>query len=92
MIRSFRHKGRQGFYEEDSAKGLSAGLVPKIGRILALLDVATQPEAMNLPGYRLHPLKGNLAGVWSVTVNRNWRIIFRLEGGDAWEVDLLDFH
>jgi proteic killer suppression protein len=60
--------------------------------ILARLDEADTPQAMNLPGYRLHPLKGDLQGLWSVTVRANWRIIFRFEGGDAFDVELIDYH
>jgi proteic killer suppression protein len=64
----------------------------KIERILARLDQAASPNDMGLPGYRLHPLRGRLAGYWSVTVSGNWRIIFRFEEGDATDVDLVDYH
>jgi proteic killer suppression protein len=60
--------------------------------ILARLDRAETPQAMSLPGYRLHPLKGNLGGFWSVTVRANWRIIFRFEGSDAFDVEMVDHH
>jgi proteic killer suppression protein len=60
--------------------------------ILARLDDADTPQAMNLPGYRLHPLKGDLKGLWSVTVRANWRIIFRFEENDALAVELIDYH
>ena len=73
-------------------RGLNAQHVEKIGRILARLDRAKAPGDMALPGYRLHPLRGNLAGFWSVTVQANWRIIFRFEGTDATDVDLVDYH
>jgi hypothetical protein len=56
------------------------------------LDVATRPEQLDLPGFRLHELKGELAGYWSITVRANWRIIFRFEEGDATDVDLVDYH
>jgi len=59
---------------------------------MARLDRAIRPDDMSLPGFRLHPLKGNLAGFWSVTVSANLRIIFRFEGGDATDVDLVDYH
>ena len=58
----------------------------------ARLNASTSPEDMNLPGLRLHPLKGNLEGFWSVTVQANWRIIFRFEAGHAIDVDYLDYH
>lgn len=92
MIQSFRHKGLKRLYEKAIVKGLSAEMVPKIERILARLDVATRPEMMNLPGLGLHPLKGNLKGFWSVWVTGNWRIIFRFDGGQVFDVDLVDYH
>lgn len=92
MIRSFSHKGLSRLYEKGSAKGISASLVPTVSRVLARLDVATGPEQMNLPGWRLHPLKGELKGFWAVWVSANWRIIFRFRGTDAADVDLIDYH
>lgn len=77
MIQSFRHKGLQRLYEKADRKGLSADMVPKIERIVARLDIAAIPDMMNLPGLKLHPLKGELKGFWSVWVTGNWRIIFR---------------
>ncbi len=64
----------------------------KIARMLARLDVATRPQELNVPDFRLHPLKGDLAGYWSITVSANWRIIFLFEKGDATDVDLVDYH
>jgi proteic killer suppression protein len=64
----------------------------KIARMLARLDQATRPEQLDVPGFRLHPLRGELAGYWSITVRANWRIIFRFEQGDAIDVDLVDYH
>jgi proteic killer suppression protein len=92
LIRSFRHKGLKRLYEQANGRGLSAELVPKVERILARLDVATGPEMMSLPGYRLHPLKGDLKGYWAVWVTGNWRIVFRLDGGQVLDVDLVDYH
>ena len=60
--------------------------------MLTALDDAVTPQELNLPGYRLHPLKGNLKGFWSVTVRANWRIIFRFDGTDALDVELIDYH
>ena len=60
--------------------------------MLAHLDRAEKPGDLDLPGYRLHPLKGSLKGFWSVTISGNWRIIFRIENGDALDVDLVDYH
>jgi proteic killer suppression protein len=67
-------------------------LLDTVEDILARLDEAETPQAMNLPGYRLHQLKGGLKGFWSVTVRANWRIIFRLEAADAFDVELTDYH
>jgi proteic killer suppression protein len=92
VIRSFRHKGLAGLFERGSTKGVSAALVPRISRILARLDVARLPEHLNLPGWRLHPLKGDLRGFWSVSVSANLRIVFRFHDGDACDVDLVDYH
>jgi proteic killer suppression protein len=92
MIRRLRHRGLKRLYEQDDTRGLNAGHLERILRILARLDQASKPEHMDLPGYRLHPLKGEYSGFWSVTVQANWRIIFRFEDGDVTDVDLLDYH
>ena len=93
MIQSFRHAGLKRFYERDDRRRLHAEHVPKIARVLAQLDIATGPDDMDLPGFHLHPLTGNLAGFWSVTVRANWRIIFRFdEHGDTTDVDYVDYH
>jgi toxin HigB-1 len=92
LIRRIRHRGLKRLYEDDDPRGLNRNHVEKIGRILARLDRASRPDQMDLPGWRLHPLKGDLAGFWSVTVTANWRIIFRFEAGDATDVDYLDYH
>lgn len=92
MIRRFRHRGLKQLYANDDRRGLSAEHVAKITRILAFLDRAKRPQDMNLPGFRLHPLRGKLAGYWSVTVSANWRIVFRFEDGDVTEVDPIDYH
>ncbi len=92
MIRSFRHKALRRLFEEDDRAKLSARDVDKIARILARLSVARVPVDMDAPGFTLHPLRGDLKGFWAVTVRANWRIIFRFEGGDAFDVDLVDYH
>jgi toxin HigB-1 len=79
-------------YEDDDRRELNPQYVNKIARMLARLDVATRPEQLDIPGFRLHTLKGELAGYWSITVRANWRIIFRFEEGDATDVDLVDYH
>jgi proteic killer suppression protein len=67
-------------------------MLAKIENILAMLDRADTPEKMDLPGFRLHPLKADLRGFWAVTVRTNWRIIWRFEGADAVDADLIDYH
>jgi proteic killer suppression protein len=92
MIQSFRHRGLRRLYEADSRRYLRADQVNKIERILARLDEADEVNNMDLPGFRLHPLRGDMAGFWAVTVQANWRIIFRFEAGHAYDVDLVDYH
>ena len=92
MIRSFRHRGLRRLYEKGDRRQLRPDLVDKIERILARLDAADEVGQMDLPGFRLHPLKSDLAGSWAVTVRSNWRIIFRFDAGDACDVDLVDYH
>ena len=92
VIESFRHKGLKRLYEKDERKGVPPALADKLERILARLDVAKAPQQMDLPGLKLHPLRGELRGFWSVWVSGNWRIIFRFEGTDAAQVDLVDYH
>lgn len=92
MIRSFKRRGLKRLYERDDRRGIRPDLLDNVEDILARLDKAETPQALNLPGYRLHPLKGELQGFWSVTVRANWRIIFRFEGADAFDVELTDYH
>lgn len=91
-VKSFVHKGLKEFYETGSKKGIQPGHAPMLARMLDRLDASTSPQDMNLPGYRLHPLKGDKKEMWSVTVNGNWRITFYFEGQDAYLVDYLDYH
>lgn len=92
MIVRFRHKGLRLLYESGSRRRVPPDHVDKLKRILARLDVAMRPSNMDLPGFRLHPLKGDLAGYWSVRVSSNWRVVFRFENGHATDVDLVDYH
>lgn len=92
MSKNFKHKGRKRFHESDNRSGLRPDLVHMIQDILTVLDEAVRPQELNLPGYRLHPLKGTLNGYWAVTVRANWRIVFRFEGTNAVDVDLVDYH
>ena len=92
MIRGFRHKGLKRLFEKGEAKGIRPDQVDKVENILFVLKRARQPEDMNLPGFRLHRLRGELKDFWSVNFRVNWRIIFRFEEGDACDVDLIDYH
>lgn len=92
MIVRFRHKGLRRLYATGDRRLVPAQRVSKIERILARLDAAAEPADINLPGFRLHPLRGNLAGFWAVSVSGNWRIIFRFEAENVRDVDLVDYH
>ena len=93
MIKSFRHKGLRRLYDEARSSGINADQAEKLTDILAALDAADAPSDVGLfPGWRLHALKGDLKGFWSVTVSGNRRLIFRFEKGDAFDVDLIDYH
>ena len=92
MIKSFVHKSLQEFFETGTKKGIQAEHSAKLGRILDRLDASICARDMDLPGYRLHQLKGNMQDLWSVTVNGNWRITFYFEGQDAYLVDYQDNH
>lgn len=92
MIRSFRHRGLRRFHERGDRSLLPSAQLARIERILDRLDEATGPEMMRIPGWRLHRLRGDLREFWSVRVSGNWRIIFRFEGTDVVDVDLIDYH
>lgn len=92
MIKSFAHKGIKAFFETGSKAGIQAAHAPRLRLQLAALNRARKPDDMAVPGWRLHALKGNLAGHWAITVNGNWRLTFRFENGDALLVDYQDYH
>jgi proteic killer suppression protein len=92
MIQSFRHKGLKLFFETGSTAGIRAEHAAKLGAMLLRLNVATDAQAMNLPGWKLHPLKGSLSGHWSVWVSGNWRLTFTFVGVNAELVDCQDYH
>jgi toxin HigB-1 len=92
VIRSFKHRGLKRLYELGDSRGIRTDLLDRVEDILTRLDNAETVQAMNLPGYRLHRLKGKLKVFWSVTVNANWRIVFRFEDEGAFDVDLIDYH
>lgn len=95
MIRTFRHKGLRDLWLHDDAKGVPGDGVAKLRRMMAALHRSSGPEqlaAASLPGWRVHALKGDLAGCWSLTVTGNWRLLARFEDGDVVELDLVDYH
>ena len=92
MIKSFRHKGLKRFYESGSVAGINPSHRQRIKIRLAALDTATTIEDMDLPGFRLHALKGDMEGLWAIDVNKNWRITFEFEDGDAYIVNYEDYH
>ena len=92
MIKSFKHKGLEVFFKSGNTKGVRQDHVKKLRNILAKLDSATDIEDMRFPGSKLHPLKGQLIDNHSVTVNGNWRVIFKFKDGNAEVVDYLDYH
>jgi toxin HigB-1 len=92
-IQSFRHKGLRRLFESDDRRAIPANFADKLRDMLAAIDTANAVEDVGLfPGWRLHRLKGNLADDWSVTVSGNWRVIFRFDEGDAFDLDLADYH
>lgn len=93
MIVSFRHRGLRRLYETGDTRGVQPDQAKRIRRILTTLDAAiTLDDVSLLPGMRLHALRGDYAGFWSLSVNGNWRIVFRFEAGRAADVDLVDYH
>jgi proteic killer suppression protein len=92
MIKSFAHKGLERFFLKGSKAGIKAVHADRLRLMLAMLDQARVVEDMDAPGLRLHALKGDLSGYWSVTVQANWRLIFQFDGADAHLVDYLDYH
>jgi len=92
MIKSFVHKGLEAFFNSGIKKGIQPSHAIKLKLQLAALEQARLPKDLNAPGWRLHELKGNLRGHYSITVNGNWRIIFRFVASDVELVDYLDYH
>jgi len=92
MIQSFKNKPLKLFFENGDNSKIRSDLLRKIENILSRLNAAKEIRDMNAPAYRLHELKGNQKGVWSVTIKANWRITFQFKDGDAYDVDLIDYH
>ena len=92
MIKSFKHKGLQQFFESGNTRAIQAAHAKKLRMQLAALDTAQVIDDLDIPGYRLHQLKGNKKGIWSITVNGNWRITFEFNDGNAYIVNYEDYH
>lgn len=92
MIKSFRHKGIEQFFSKGSKTGIQPKHAEKLRKQLFALDNAREAKDMNAPGWRLHPLRGDLSGHWSVDVSGNWRLTFTFDGNDAILVDYQDYH
>lgn len=92
MIRSFRHKGLEGFFKTGSKRDIKPEQAARLKDVLFRLQFAQKLSDLDFPGANLHPLKGELAGFYAVNVSGNWRLVFRFQDGDALEVDYLDYH
>ena len=92
MIKSFKHRGLNALYDGRTARRVAPEHVERLRDILAVLDRSRRPQDMSLPGFRLHPLRGDLEGQWAVSVSGNWRVTFRFEDGEAVDVDYTDYH
>ena len=92
MIRRFRHRGLKRLYDHDEASRVQAAHAPRLRRILTALDHAERPADMDVPGWKLHPLKGNRKGEWSVWATGNWRVTWRFDGADVTDVNYEDYH
>ncbi len=92
MIKSFKHKGLEDFFMNDTKKGIVASHASKLARILDRLDASISADDMDLPGFKLHKLSGKEKNLWSVNVSGNWRITFHFKQGDTDSVDYIDYH
>lgn len=92
MIKSFKHKGLEKFFKRGTTQGIQAAHKAKLRTRLAVLDSATCAGDINMPGYKLHPLKGDRDDIWSISVNGNWRLTFRFEDGDVYILNYEDYH
>lgn len=92
MIKSFKHKGLKRFYETGSAQGIQAKHEKRLRMQLVALDTAKEINDLDIPGYKLHPLKGDRKGIWAIAVNGNWRLTFEFSDGNAYVLDYEDYH
>lgn len=92
VIISFQHKGLERFFRTGKVSGIQPHHAEKLQFVLGALNEAVDGSQLDLPGWRLHPLKGDLKGYWSIKINGNWRVIFRFRGQDVELLDYLDYH
>jgi proteic killer suppression protein len=92
MIQKFKHKGLKRLFETGLSSGVNSQHEIRIRKVLALLETADAIEDMDLPGLGLHALRGDRKGTWAVNVSGNWRITFKLQNGEAFDVDYEDYH
>jgi len=92
MIKSFKHKGLEKFYESCSTRGIQSNHAKKLRMQLAALESAHSIDDMDIPGYRLHQLTGDRKGIWTITVNANWRLTFEFEDGNVYILNYEDYH
>jgi len=92
MIVSFKHRGLKALYEGRTTRRVAPEHAQKLVDVLAVLDRSRTPRDVDLPGFRLHSLKGGLKGHYAVAVSGNWRVTFRFEDGDVVDVDYVDYH
>ena len=92
MIKSFKHKGLQRFFNSGTTRGIQANHANKLTMQLTALDTAQSIEDLDIPGYRLHPLNGNKQGIWSITVSGNWCVTFEFTDGNVYIVNYDDYH
>ena len=92
MIKSYRHKGLSLFFEKEDSSKLPSDMLNRIDLILSTLDAAQEIEGMDVPSFKLHLLKGDMKGLYAVTVRANWRIVFSFSAGNAFDVDFVDYH
>ena len=92
MIVSFKHKGLRELFERGKSKHIATDFAQKLLRQMDAISQADAPEQLNFPGYDLHELRGERAGIWVMKVNKNWRLTFRFESGNAADLDLEDYH
>jgi proteic killer suppression protein len=92
MIMRIRHKGLERFFRTGDTSGINAQHAERLRLLLTTLNVSADPDGMNMPGFRLHLLKGDRKGQWAVKVSGNWRLVFEFDGENATDVDLVDYH